>query len=104
MKQETNTNYLESNENKGHETTDSIQLQKQRSQSSNKCVNQNDKSETLLHNNRAIYYDRNVKHLVHSIQFLSAIGLRHIGHLIKVLGFLSSFPVDFSFLFISFLS
>jgi hypothetical protein len=27
--QETNTNSLESNENKSHETTDSIQLQKQ---------------------------------------------------------------------------
>lgn len=57
--QETNTNSLESNENKSHETTDSIQLQKQRSQSSNKCVDQNDKSETLLHNNRANYCDRN---------------------------------------------
>ena len=57
--QETSTNSLESNENKGHETTDSIQLQKQRSQSSNKYVNQNDKSETLLHNNRAICCDRN---------------------------------------------
>jgi hypothetical protein len=57
--QETNTNALESNENKSHETTDSIQLQKQRSQSSDKCVNQNDKGETLLHNNRASYCDRN---------------------------------------------
>jgi hypothetical protein len=57
--QEINTNSIESNENKSHETTDSIQLQKQSSQSSNKCVNKNDKSETLLHNNRANYCDRN---------------------------------------------